>query len=114
PERRDAGARAAVENAGGRFRLFPDALLVEPDALATASGDPSPASPASAKKWLAAEKHDPLPRPADLATPALRSVPLEKPRAWRNLAGESLSPRGGATAARALLNAFFRGPAARY
>jgi deoxyribodipyrimidine photo-lyase len=114
PERRDAGARAAVENAGGRFRLFPDALLVEPDALATASGDPYTAYTAFAKKWLATEKHDPLPRPADLATPALRSVPLEKPRAWRNLAGESLSPRGGATAARALLNAFFRGPAARY
>src|SRR5262245_19576000 len=114
PERRDSGARAAVEAAGGRFRLFPDALLVEPDALATASGTPYTVYTPFAKKWMAVEKRDPLPRPADLDTPELRTVPLSRPRAWCDLTADPLSPRGGETAARALLDDFFRGPAARY
>ena len=114
PERRDAEARAAVEGAGGRFRLFPDALLVETDALTTDSGDPYTVYTPFVKKWMAAEKRDPLPRPADLSTPALPSIPMSKPRAWRDLAADPLAPRGGATAARALLDEFFQGPVASY
>jgi deoxyribodipyrimidine photo-lyase len=114
PERRDAAAKTAVESAGARFRLFPDALLVEPDALATDAGDPYTSYTPFSKKWTAAEKRDPLPAPAAFDTPLLRSVPLSSVSAWKDLAPDRLAPRGGESAARRLLRRFFAGPAARY
>ncbi len=114
PERRDAAAFAAVEEAGGRLRLFPDALLVEPDAIATDAGDPYTVYTPFSRKWAAAEKRDPVGAPAALETPALASVPLGRIRAWKDLAPDPLSPRGGEPAAAALLSRFFEGPAGRY
>ena len=70
PERRDAGAKAAVEAAGGRFRLFPDALLVEPDAIATEGGDPYTVFTPFSRRWTAAEKRRPEAPPSALGTPA--------------------------------------------
>jgi len=114
PEKRDGAAKKAVEAAGGRFRLFPDALLVEPDVLATEAGDPYTVYGPFAKKWMAAEKRDPLSAPAALDTPRLRSVPIARVAAWKSLEADPLAPRGGERAARSLLDGFFAGPAVRY
>ena len=114
PEKRDRAARAAVERAGGVFRLFPDALLVEPDAIATDRGDPFIVYTPFAKKWLAAQKRAPEPAPVRLAAPPLRSVPIDRVRVFRGLAPNPDGPRAGETAARELLERFLDGPAARY
>ncbi|HEY1251653.1 MAG TPA: deoxyribodipyrimidine photo-lyase [Thermoanaerobaculia bacterium] len=111
PQRRDADAAAALEAAGARLRLFPDALLVEPDTLATGSGEPYTVYTPFSKKWLAAEKRDPEPEPASLDTPELPTIPLGRVRAWRDLGRDPKAPPGGEAAARALVDAFFAGPA---
>jgi len=114
PERRDRDARAAVESAGGKLRLFGDALLVEPDAIATDAGDPYTVYSPFSRKWMAAEKLPPLPAPRRLATPDLSSVPLARVRAWRDLPADSRAPRGGESEATRLLAHFVEGPLARY
>lgn len=114
PERRDREAAAAVEAAGGTFRLFADELLVAPDQLATLAGDPYTVYTPFSKKWMSMEKADPIPAPAALATPALAGVPLAKVRAWRSLGPDADSPKGGEREARALLDRFFATAAARY
>jgi len=114
PERRDAAAKAAVEAAGGRFRLFPDALLVEPDAIATEKGDPYTVFTPFSRKWTSAEKRRPEAPPSALDTPGLPSVPLDRVRAWRDLAPDPLSPKGGEAEASARMREFFAGPAFRY
>ena len=114
PERRDREVAAAVEAPGGRFRLFQDELLVAPDAIATDAGDPYTVYTPFSKKWLAAEKSDPLPAPTALATPELSGVPLAKVRAWRDLGAGAASQRGGGAQARTLLARFFAEAAGRY
>jgi len=114
PERRDRQARDAVEAAGARFRLFPDALLVEPDAIATRAGDPFTVFAPFSKKWLAAEKREPEPDPPRLETPELPGVPLGKVRSWRDLAPNSWATPGGESQARALLEKFLCDAAAGY
>jgi deoxyribodipyrimidine photo-lyase len=114
PERRDAEARDAVEAAGACFRLYGDALLVEPDVLATGDGEPYTVFTPFSKKWIAAEKRAPEPAPARLATPELPGVPLEKVRAWRCLPEDLQAPSGGESAAGRLLDRFLAGPALRY
>lgn len=114
PERRDREAAAAVEAAGGKLFLFGDALLVEPDAIASGSGEPYTVYTPFSRKWLAAEKRDPEPAPAALDTPSLLSVPLSRVRSWRGLAREPLWPAGGETAARELVARFFAAPVDRY
>ncbi|HMA18643.1 MAG TPA: deoxyribodipyrimidine photo-lyase [Thermoanaerobaculia bacterium] len=114
PERRDRDARAAVESAGGRLRLFGDALLVEPDAIATDAGGPYTVYSPFSRKWRAAGKLPPLPAPRSLATPDLSSVSLARVRAWRDLATDFRAPRGGASEAMRLLARFVEGPLARY
>jgi deoxyribodipyrimidine photo-lyase len=114
PEKRDREAAAAVEAAGGKFRLFEDELLVPPDAVATDAGDPYTVYTPFSKKWMAAEKRDPWPVPAALATPELPSVPLPKIRAWRRLGPDPASPPGGEAAAQALLARFFKTAVSRY
>jgi len=114
PERRDRQARDAVEAAGARFRLFPDALLVEPDAIATRAGDPFTLFTPFLKKWLAAEKREPESDPARLETPELPGVPLGKVRSWRDLAPNSSATPGGESQARALLEKFLCDAAADY
>jgi deoxyribodipyrimidine photo-lyase len=114
PERRDRDARAAVESAGGKLRLFGDALLVEPDAIATDAGDPYTVYSPFSRKWMAAEKLPPLTAPRRLATPDLSSVPLARVRAWRALPADSRAPRGGESEAARLLARFVEEPLARY
>jgi deoxyribodipyrimidine photo-lyase len=114
PERRDRQARDAVEAAGARFRLFPDALLVEPDAIATRAGDPFTLFAPFLKRWLAAEKRDPEPDPPRLETPELPGIPLGKVRSWRDLEPNFLATPGGESQARALLEKFLCHAAADY
>jgi len=114
PQRRDREAAEAVEAAGAKFRLFPDELLVAPDRLATDAGDPYTVYTPFSKKWLAAEKQDPIAAPAALATPPLSGVPLARVRAWSALGPDAGSPTGGEGQARELLDRFFAASAARY
>jgi deoxyribodipyrimidine photo-lyase len=114
PERRDRESAAAVENAGGKFRLFDDELLVAPDQISTDAGDPYTVYTPFSRKWMVAEKRAPWPAPAALATPELASVPLPKVAAWRDIAPNPLAPPGGEAAARGLLARFFAAAAARY
>ena len=112
PERRDRETAASLEAAGSRLRLFPDALLVEPDALTSGSGEPYTVYTPFSRKWLSAEKKDREREPASLDTPALRSIPIERVRTWRDLEADPRAPRGGEREALALVDRFFRGPKA--
>ena len=114
PQERDRAAAAALEAAGARLRLFPDALLVEPDAIATGAGVPYTVFTAFSRKWLAAEKRNPEPEPAALDTPELPSIPLAAVRSFRSLEADPLGPPGGEAAARELVRTFFEKRVARY
>ena len=114
PEKRDREATSAIQAAGGRLRLFPDALLVEPDALSTDAGDPYTVYTPFSRKWLAAEKRDPVAAPTALNSPALSGVPIGRVRAWRDLPENRSSPKGGEREALALLERFVGGPIRRY
>jgi deoxyribodipyrimidine photo-lyase len=114
PQERDRAAAAALEATGARLRFFPDALLVEPDAIATAGGEPYTVFTPFSKKWLAAEKRNPEPEPAALDTPELPSIPLARVRAWRSLEADPHAPGAGEAAARELVRRFFPAMAGRY
>jgi len=114
PEKRDVEARSALEARGGHLRLFPDALLVEPDAVATQAGEPYTVFTPFSRKWEAAEKREPLGRPGDLTTPAVKSVSLDRVRAWRSLPAQEASPRGGEKEAGRLLREFCSSAVAGY
>jgi deoxyribodipyrimidine photo-lyase len=114
PERRDAGARDAVERGGGLFRLYPDSLVVEPDALATQGGEPFRAYTPFARRWHAVEKRGPVSAPTKLSGPRARGVVIARVRAWRNLATAPGWPAGGEGEARRVLDRFTSRAAARY
>ena len=115
PEARDREARAAVEEIGATFSLFGDALLVEPDAIATAGGGPFTVYTPFSRRWLAAEKRAAQPAPGRLDTPPLRSVPISRVRAWRDLPAHAAGvPRGGEAEASRLLERFAAEAAGRY
>ncbi len=114
PEQRDRETAAAIAAAGGRLRLFSDELLVAPDAVATDAGDPHTVFTPFSRKWIAAEKADPIPPPTDLASPELPGVPVARVRAWREIAPEPSSSRGGEAEALRALRRFFAGPDLRY
>ena len=114
PERRDREAAAALAAEGARLRLFADELLVPPDRIATDAGDPYVVYGPFSKKWLGAEKDEPISAPAVLDAPGLPGIPLSKPRAWSRLGPDPNAPRGGEGEARRLLDAFFAGRAGRY
>ncbi len=114
PERRDRDAAAAVEAAGGKLRLFGDALLVEPDAFASGSGEPYTVFTPFSRKWLSAEKRAPDPAPAALDTPSLATIPLSRVRSWRDRVPEPRGPQGGESEANVLAMRFFAGAAERY
>ncbi len=63
---------------------------------------------------MAAEKRDPKAAPAALATPPIAGVALATVRAWRDLAPDPASPKGGELEARSLLSRFFASAARRY
>ncbi|MEP6769975.1 MAG: deoxyribodipyrimidine photo-lyase [Acidobacteriota bacterium] len=106
PEARDSAASEALRETGIELRLFADALLVEPDALLSGSGSPYVVYAPFARRWHAAEKRPAVSAPGRLETPDLRSVPLARVRAWRDLTADPLSPRGGASEAGRLLARF--------
>ena len=115
PEARDREVLAALESAGLLLRLFPDALLVEPDALASQTGEPYSVYSPFAKRWEAAEKRGPAGAPRlDAPELALSSVPLDRVRRWRDAAADPLAPRGGAGEAARLLARFVEGSLAGY
>jgi deoxyribodipyrimidine photo-lyase len=114
PESRDRAARDAVEAAGAAFRLFPDALLVEPDAITTASGEPFTVYAPFFRRWAATEKRGPEPDPVPLSTPDVPGVPLARVRAWRDLSADPAAPAGGEEEARRLLDRFLGEPAGAY
>lgn len=114
PERRDREVRTAVEAIGGKFRLFADALLVEPDAIATGAGDPYTVYSPFSRKWMAAEKSPSFAAPRCLATPEVPGIPLARVRAWRDLPPCPNSPRGGESEASRLLAEFAAHGLARY
>ena len=114
PEDRDRAALAAVTEAGAPLRFFGDALLVEPDAVATGSGGPYKVFTPFSKKWLAAEKRGVESEPARLSSPDLSGIPLERVRSFRGLSRKPGAAPGGEAAARALLERFLSGPAPRY
>lgn len=115
PESRDRETRRAIEDAGATLRLFADALLVEPDAVATESGGPYTVYTPFSRKWTAAEKRPPQPAPARLASPPLPSVPIGRVRAWRDLSeAGAAAPRGGEREATRRLARFAEAGARRY
>lgn len=114
PERRDREAGEALEAIGAKLVLFPDALLVEPDAIGTGAGAPYTVYSPFARKWRAAEKSPPLPEPARREAPEVEGVSLERVAAWRDLAPDPESPRGGESEAAHLLARFAAGPLETY
>jgi deoxyribodipyrimidine photo-lyase len=115
PEARDREAQSAVEDIGATFRLFGDALFVEPDAISTATGGPFTVYTPFSRKWLTSEKRAPQPAPARLDSPPLRSVPIPRVRAWRALPAPAAGvPRGGEAEASRLLERFAAEAADRY
>ncbi len=114
PERRDREATDALEVIGSKLVLFPDALLVEPDAIATGTGEPYTVYSPYSRKWIAAEKRPPAPGPERLGAPSVRGVSLEQVRAWRDLPPDPESPKGGEKEAKRLLAAFVSGPLETY
>jgi len=101
-----AGSRFALIRAGAKLRLFSDSVAVDPRAIANAEGRPYTVFAGFSKKWRAAEKPDPHPAPAVLAAAPGRSVPVDRVRAWKDLAANPRAPRGGERIALAALDRF--------
>ena len=114
PEARDSAAAGALRLLGTELRLFPDALLVEPDALLSGAGEPYTVYTPFSRRWDEVEKLAPVPAPPRLATPALRSVPIARVRAWRDLSANPVAPRGGESEAGRLLSRFCERALASY
>ncbi len=114
PEARDSAASDALLRLGAELRLFPDALLVEPDALLSGAGEPYTVYTPFARRWTDLEKAAPIPAPARLTTPSLRSVPIARVRAWRDLSADPIAPRGGESEAARLLSRFCERALASY
>ncbi len=114
PEARDSAAAGALRGIQTELRLFPDALLVEPDALLSGAGEPYTVYSPFARRWDATEKLAPAPAPGRLETPALRSVPMARVRSWRDLSPDPLAPRGGESEALRLLSRFCDRPLSSY
>ena len=114
PEERDGEVSRALDSAGSRLRLHPDALLVEPDALLSGSGEPYTMYSPFAKAWDAVEKKRPVALPARFSAPSLASVPLARVRAWKDLEGGDGTPHGGSVEAGKLLADFVARALAEY
>ena len=114
PESRDQRARGSIELVGARLCLFQDGLAVDPETLRSREGKPYTVFTPFSKKWKAAEKRVPCPRPAALRPVEHRSVPLAKVKAWKNLAANPKAPRGGETEARRKFLDFLRFPVGVY
>ena len=114
PEQRDSAARDALEARGALFRLYPDSVAVEPDAVATQGGEPFRTYTPFARRWHAAEKPRPVSPPPALSGPRVAGVEIFRVRAWRDVTAGPAWPRGGEEEAGRLLERFLSGPAERY
>ncbi len=100
PQARDDKARSEIERAKARFFLFQDSLAIDPRTIRSSEGKPYTAYSPFLKKWGALEKSRPLPAPARISTPDLRSVPIGRVRAWKDLAANPNASRGGESEAK--------------
>jgi deoxyribodipyrimidine photo-lyase len=118
PERRDREVAAALAAMGASLRLFHDELLVEPEELRTSTGGPYTVYTPYARRWTAQPKRAPQQTPAalraSLRPTELRSVPLARVEAWRELAPMPALARGGELVAAKLARDFLSGPVGRY
>lgn len=109
--RRDAEAARALASMGARLVLGDDLLLVPPDTLTTAAGKPFTVYTPFSRRWLERDKAVPIPEPPriptppDVLAPGFPSIPLDRPRAFRE-SGAPENPRGGAVEARRLWDDF--------
>ncbi len=89
--RRDGRVKAALEAAGIEWRAFPGNLVVEPEAMTTASGQPYQVFRPFYQRWLEAERRlvldapSPLPAAGDVEAGALPWKELSQPTATRLL-----------------------------
>jgi deoxyribodipyrimidine photo-lyase len=119
PARLEVEVRTALERAGRTLQLFDDYRLVSPGTLKNASGKPFVVYTPYSRHWLEAGKMAPVPAPVRLETPAdvldplFPSVPLDRPRGWKEKGAKS-NPRGGSREAERILGAFMRERIATY
>ena len=119
PKRCDAASREALARIGARLHLVEDLLLVPAGSVTTEAGRPFTVYTPFVRRWLERDKEPPVPEPAEIPTPAavlapsFPTIPLSKPRGFRET-GAPENPRGGAREARRLWDAFRAGTLRRY
>ncbi|MEO8054206.1 MAG: deoxyribodipyrimidine photo-lyase [Acidobacteriota bacterium] len=112
-------ARRALAAQGTALHAVEDLLLVPPGQLATQEGKPFTVYTPFSRRWLEADKLAPLveparvPAPDAVLSPAFPSIPLEKPRGFRET-GAPANPEAGAAAARRTWDAFRASALLRY
>jgi deoxyribodipyrimidine photo-lyase len=112
-------ARRALAAQGTAFHAIEDLLLLPPGQLATRDGRPFTVYTPFSRRWLESDKPAPVPEPARVPapdavlSPAFRSIPLEKPRGFRET-GAPANPAGGAAAARRAWDTFRASALLRY
>jgi len=119
PKKRDAEVAAALAPIGARLVLLEDLNLVPATALRTGTGRPFTVFTPFSRRWLEADKPSPVPAPASVPTPAavlappFPTVPLSRPRGFRET-GAPENPRGGEDEARRAWDAFRQHALFRY
>jgi deoxyribodipyrimidine photo-lyase len=112
-------ARRALAAQGTAFHAVEDLLLLPPGQLATQEGKPFTVYTPFSRRWLEADKAAPVPEPARVPAPdtvlfrEFPSIPLEKPRGFRET-GAPANPEAGAAAARRTWDAFRASALFRY
>ncbi|MGA7991658.1 MAG: deoxyribodipyrimidine photo-lyase, partial [Thermoanaerobaculia bacterium] len=112
-------ARRALSAQGTALHAVEDLMLLPPGQLATLEGKPFTVYTPFSRRWLEADKPEPVreparvPAPAAVLSPAFMSIPLEKPRGLRETGGPR-NPKGGTAEARRTWDAFQKAALARY
>jgi deoxyribodipyrimidine photo-lyase len=112
-------ARRALSAQGTSLHAVEDLLLLPPDALATQEGKPFTVYTPFSRRWLEADKPEPVREPPQVPAPdrvlaaGFRSIPLEKPRGLRET-GPPRNPKSGAVEARRAWDAFRAAALLRY
>mgnify|MGYP001039915675 CR=1 FL=1 len=101
----------ALSGQGTRLRLLPDLHLVPPASLLTEAGKPFTVYTPFSRRWREADKAAPVPGPVRVPTPpavldpAFPSIPMSRPRGFREK-GAPANPPGGERAGLGLWDAF--------